>query len=241
MEPRSDEQLGRLRPFADELRPRQLTAVTAVAGLTGTGRLADDLYLIAHNDVTGRPRLQPRGAGLGLAGGLLAELLMAGQITLGPGMVAVSGAARPQGGLAGQVLRQVTAEREQHGPRDWLEFLSATSVARVAERLGAAGYLSQMSRRWPLRPRWVPSDPNCAFAAINRGRAALDPARPAGVASAALTGLAGACGLGPLLMQYAPAGARRPEDAAAFLPPALQYLITQTRAAVDSAVLARRM
>ena len=36
-----------------------------MAGLGGTGRLADDLYLMAHHDVSGRPYLQPREAGLG--------------------------------------------------------------------------------------------------------------------------------------------------------------------------------
>jgi Golgi phosphoprotein 3 (GPP34) len=43
--------------------------------LSGTGRLADDLWLLAHHEVTGRPHLRPRQLGLGLAGGLLAELM----------------------------------------------------------------------------------------------------------------------------------------------------------------------
>jgi Golgi phosphoprotein 3 (GPP34) len=42
------------------------------ARLGGTGRLADDLYLLAHHDVTGKPYLQPRAIGIGLAGALLA-------------------------------------------------------------------------------------------------------------------------------------------------------------------------
>lgn len=44
--------------------------------LGGTGRVADDLYLLAHHGATGKPHLQPRAAGLGLAGGLLAELML---------------------------------------------------------------------------------------------------------------------------------------------------------------------
>jgi hypothetical protein len=46
-----------------------------VTGLSGTGRLADDLYLLAHHEITGKPHLQPRAAGLGLAGALLAPAL----------------------------------------------------------------------------------------------------------------------------------------------------------------------
>ena len=45
--------------------------------LSGTGRLADDLYLIVHHEISGRPYLSPRAAGIGMAGGLLAELLAA--------------------------------------------------------------------------------------------------------------------------------------------------------------------
>ena len=46
--------------------------------LGGTGRVADDLYLLAHHEATGKPHLQPLAAGLGLAGGLLAEFMLPG-------------------------------------------------------------------------------------------------------------------------------------------------------------------
>ena len=44
--------------------------------LGGTGRVTDDLCLLAHHEATGKP--QPRAAGLGLAGGLLAEFMLPG-------------------------------------------------------------------------------------------------------------------------------------------------------------------
>ena len=59
--------------------------------LGGTGRLADDLYLVAHHEITGRPHLQPRALGLGLAGGLLGELALAGTIRLTRGLVVTGG------------------------------------------------------------------------------------------------------------------------------------------------------
>jgi hypothetical protein len=61
-----------------------VTGGELTARLAGTGRLADDLYLMAHNDVSGRPYLQPRALGLGLAGALLAELVLAGRVDAGP-------------------------------------------------------------------------------------------------------------------------------------------------------------
>src|SRR5437016_2551359 len=103
---------------------------TMSAGLRGTGMVADDLYLMAHNEASGRPFLQPRALGIGLAGGLLAELMLAGGITLGhdgtlftgsrpagPGLTGpgpagpgLTGPAVPADGLARQVLGLLTAE-----------------------------------------------------------------------------------------------------------------------------------
>jgi hypothetical protein len=54
-----------------------------VARLSGTGRLADDLYLLAHHEVTGQPHCS-RAIGLGLAGALLAELVLSGTICVQP-------------------------------------------------------------------------------------------------------------------------------------------------------------
>ncbi len=38
-----------------------------MTGLSGTGRVGDDLYLIAHHEISGKPYVQPRALGLGLA------------------------------------------------------------------------------------------------------------------------------------------------------------------------------
>ena len=42
--------------------------------------LADQFFLIAHEDRTGKSRLHPRATGLGLAAALLGELVMQGRI-----------------------------------------------------------------------------------------------------------------------------------------------------------------
>jgi hypothetical protein len=68
-----------------------------VTPLTGTGLAADDLYVLAHHDVTGRPFLQARALGIGLAGALLAELVLAGAIRVPDGRVALAGGARAGG------------------------------------------------------------------------------------------------------------------------------------------------
>lgn len=212
-------------------------------GLDGTGRVGDDLYLLAHNDVTGKPYVQPRALGLGLAGGLLAELILAGAVSVGWDQIVADGRRAPRDQLTRRVLGQLAAERERRPARDWLLYLSRTAAADVAGRLARSGYLVRAGG-WPWwrGGRWVPADRDSAFAPLLRVRATLDAARPLTAEGVVLAGLAEACGLGFRVAQYAPARAVRPVDqAVAQLGPGLAGLITQTRAAVDSALLAHRV
>lgn len=215
-----------------------------VPRLGGTGRVADDLYLMAHSDVSGKPLLQPRAAGLGLAGGLLAELMLSGKICAGPDGVMVADPAPPQEELAGLVLGMLLSEHERRAAREWLLFLARTAAGDVAYRLAKAGYLARVParRRWRGQ-RWVPVDSDCAFAPLVRVRPALLPSRPATVPAACLAGLAAACGLAPRMLMYAPPEASRRclDEAVARLHPGLRDLIAQTQAAVDSAVLSQRL
>lgn len=213
-----------------------------MASLGGTGRLADDLYLMAHHDVTGRPYLQPRATGIGLAGALLAELAVAATIEVNPEAVTVTGPAEPGEQLAGEVAGLIGAERDGHPAGEWLHYLARVAPAAVARRLAGAGYLTGVSSRLPWRAgRWVPSDSDCAFMPLARARQALDTSRPVSVQAAALVGLAAACGLETRLLAYAPPRDRRsPQEAAGLLPPGLRELVAQTQAAVDTAVLAQR-
>jgi hypothetical protein len=194
---RTDDRPG---PRPARLRPR----------LAGTGRLADDLYLIAHHETTGRPLLQPRAVSLGLAGALLAELIPAGAIEIVAGGVAVVDPGPPEDGLAREVLGQVHGERAQHLTQTWLAFLARTAPADVADRLEQSGYLTRAPARWPWSgQRWIPADAECAFTPVARVKSALDPSRQVTAQGAALAGLAAACGLGARLALYLPPGFRR--------------------------------
>jgi hypothetical protein len=83
-----------------------------VAQLSGTGRLADDLYLLAHHEITGKLHLQPRAAGLGLAGALLAELMLSGKIYFQADQIMVADRSPPEDGLARSVLGLLVSEPE---------------------------------------------------------------------------------------------------------------------------------
>jgi hypothetical protein len=212
-------------------------------GLEGTGRVADDVWLLAHDDVTGKPYIQPRPLGLGAAGGLLAELALAGAVSVRSETISVLPVrSPPPGALLLRVLRHLEAEREDHPAGEWLRYLARTAPTEVAKRLEADGYVARTGRWLPWRPdRWVPADRDGAFSPMLRVRAALDASRPLNEYAGVLTGLAEACGLGFRFAQYAPAHARSAEQVIAQLHPILGDLITQTRTAVDSAILAHRV
>jgi hypothetical protein len=209
--------------------------------LSGTGRVGDDLYLIAHHERHGRPYVQPRALGLGLAGSLLTELMLEGHVGIWNGQLVVTDNRRPDEALADRLLKQLVSEYEHHSVRDWLLYIARTAADDISRRLEVAGYLVRSGRRWRGN-RLVPVDADSAFAPMLRARAALDASGPPTDDDAVLAGLITACGLGFRLAQYAPTEAGRSVDQAiAQLDAGLRDLIIQTRAAVESALLAHRM
>jgi outer membrane murein-binding lipoprotein Lpp len=210
-------------------------------GLGGTGLVADDLYLMAHHETSGRPFLQPRPLGIGLAGALLAELMIGGCVFTGDDGAVAAGRTWPGDALARQVRDQVAAESGLHSVTVWLLFLGQSAAGSVAARLERAGYLTRAGGRVPWRaPRWVPVNPDWAFAPLLRARPATDAARLLTAHAAILAGLAAGCGLRFRLDQYLPAAGRSLEQAVNQLSPDLQQLTRAVQGAVDGAVLAHR-
>lgn len=207
--------------------------------LRGTGRVADDLWLLAHHEVTGRPHLHARQLGLGLAGGLLAELMTGPHPAIQlwyDGVVAIRPEVPPKAVKAHPLLSQIAAEPQLLPVRDWLLFLSRTAAAQVGVRLEQAGYVTRSRRRLPGLPaRLVPADRDWAFAPMTRATAALR--RPPGPYGIVLAGLAVACGLGYRLDLYMTGAGPAAEAAVAGLPGELRQLIAQTQTAVSAAVL----
>jgi hypothetical protein len=214
-----------------------------MSGLGGTGRLADDLWLLAHHERSGKAHLQPRALGLGLAGALLAELALPGTIRVWRGLIIPVGAQPPGDDLTHSVLRTMTAEREHLPVRDWLAFLAGTAARDVAHRLEHAGYLTCVRGGLLGRgERWVPVDADGAFAPLVRVKSALSARGSVAVQHVVLGALATGCGLDHQLTLYLPPGAReRLREAARQLDGGLRELVTVTQTTVDGALLAHRM
>jgi hypothetical protein len=157
--------------------------------LAGTKRIADDLWLIVHHEVTGRRHLAARSVGIGMAGGLLAELMAAEvpTVTVRGGYVLplrrrdgelVARSVRPGEPVAQQVLDVILSEPAPRPARDWLLYLGRTSAAVVAGRLERSGYLGRQPSRLPWRaPRPVPVNADWSHCALLRAHAALDGSR----------------------------------------------------------------
>ena len=210
-------------------------------------RLADRYFLAAH---TGSERLAPRVdpwlVALGCAGGLLAELLLEGEIDAEPA-VRPAGAGMPPDFLSWSVLREVRAEPE-HEVRTWIRYLAATSAQKVRARLTIIDVLCEVpvTTGWRAAPavawRASPLDQRSPAdeladlfareesAAVRSGMITVPDAQ-AEIALALLatgTGVAGRLGLSrPVLRQ----ASRRAEQWLPRLPSGLRAVVTEVAAA----------
>jgi Golgi phosphoprotein 3 (GPP34) len=212
----------------------------------GNGLLADDLFLLAHDEITGRPRLHPRVTGIGLAGALLGELTLFRRVDIradpdGREFVVVTEREPIDDALANAVLRQVMADGRPRTVRAWLGYLAQTASHNVGERLGAAGLVARAHSRLPRRAtRLVPTDMATAAWPATRLRLLLGRMDHVTVPDAALAGFAVACGLAQQILWDTPPSARQYLDyLVANLPAALRALLAQTENAVSDAVLSR--
>ncbi|MER7891411.1 GPP34 family phosphoprotein [Micromonospora sp. NPDC094482] len=204
--------------------------------------IADEFFLIAHNDSRGKAKLHPAANGLGLAAGLLGELLLYGHVMVTDGLVTVLDRRPPADALAHTVLDQLVGEPQHRAVRTWLSFLAQTSVASVGERLARAGVLRRQETRRLLRTSvsYLPVDLNAVAWPATRLRALLDRPEPPSVPDALLLGLIVAAGLSrEVLWSAGPRAHHRLNVLIPALPAPLKELVAHTEAAVGAAVLRR--
>lgn len=202
--------------------------------------LADEFFLIAHNDSRGRARLNPVATGLGLASGLLGELVITGHLTVASGLIDVADDRPPADALSHTVLDQILNEPQHQAVRTWLSFLAQSATESVGERLARAGAVRRQETRRLLRSAvvYVPVDINAAAWPSTRLRALLDEPEPPTVPDALLFGLITATGLTrEVLWSAGPRAHHRLSVLIAALPPPLKELVMHTEAAVGAAVL----
>jgi hypothetical protein len=228
-----------------------------VSGRPARLRLADEFFLVAHNHdaQTIVPRLSGTGIDLGLAGALLAELVLERRVEINGAQVVVFDPTPPGDSLAASLLRDIVTEPPL-GIRVWLDFLSQDARDKVGSRLHVAGQFARVR----LRKWW--GGQSVQYRAVDAERALVPEvrlhdllARPHPdlgrsrisqdhklMQDVTLAALAHATGLLGALPWYHGAHRARSQsdDLRRVLPPPLLELTEQTEAAVGDAVLGRR-
>jgi hypothetical protein len=119
------------------------------------GVLADQYFLIAHEDRTGRSRLHPRATGLGLAAALIGELVLEGRLELLDGDLHIIDRRPPGDALSHDILSLLIAQPQHREVRTWLAYLSQDAAIRVGERLIRVGAVEPVTKRKMLSTQTI--------------------------------------------------------------------------------------
>ncbi|MBC8991536.1 GOLPH3/VPS74 family protein [Micromonospora chalcea] len=205
--------------------------------------LADEFFLIAHDDQSGRPRLHHTAITHGLAAALLGELAFAGRLTFDRGHVQILDRRPPGDPLQHLVLDRLVAESRYTATRTWLAYLAADSYEQVARRLWQVGKVEpqQHRRLWRTTTVHVPTDMNVAAWSWARLSTKLRQYEELSPFDLALAGIAASCRLDQFILDGAPyavgAHLRRLLAAA---PKPLHELRADLDTAIGNAVLSHR-
>src|SRR4051794_10799980 len=90
--------------------------------------MADDFFLIVHDDRDGRARVYARAVELGLAGAMLGALVLEQRIDIEAPRLRVISPEPPPDPLAHTNLATMIAEVQHREVRTWLQFLGRTAV-----------------------------------------------------------------------------------------------------------------
>lgn len=208
-------------------------------------RLADDYYLIVHDDRSGQLTVTPQVAGLGLAAALIGELLLSGHLTVrDDGLYPGPTASWPDSLLGARVLRVVSDLRQDRLAGGWVRFLALDALADVRDRLLNDGVLTRQPRGLlSRRISYPPVNSNDAAWAGMRLARHLSQRETLSVQDATLVGIVMATGLLDEVLwdPLTHAGGRGYASTvrACLLPPMLT-LLAHTEACVANAVLTRR-
>ncbi|HEX4814654.1 MAG TPA: GPP34 family phosphoprotein [Nonomuraea sp.] len=209
--------------------------------------LADDFFLVAWDTTgSGKPRMHLQGIALGLAGALIAELVLARRVAVRGVRLGVADPQRVEDPVADAVLSEIRNSPHHTDVRTWLAYLAQRSLADVSGRLEADGLLQRETGKLLRRkqPRYFSNDFSRAVWPATRLRLALVKYRPLDPRDMALATLVDACDLtGIVLDDAADRRAARTYLATllAAMPQPLSDLSRQVRAAVGDAVLTYRI
>jgi hypothetical protein len=208
--------------------------------------LADDFFLVSWDTTgSGKPRLHVQGLALGLAGALIAELVLAQRVTVRGVRLGVADQRPIHENVIDKVLTEIHNSPQHTDIRTWLAYLAQRSVAEVSGRLETAGRLQRETPKLLKRKqsRYFSTDFSAAMWPAARLRLALARCQPLSPQDMALATLVDACGLTDTVLDD-PSDRRVARQylttLLAAMPQPLSDLSRQVSAAVGDAVLTYR-
>jgi hypothetical protein len=154
--------------------------------------LADEVFLIGHDENSGKAHISDASLDTVLAGGVLGELLFTGQIALTEETLVVAYGDAPTGDVArDNAMLEIHKQAERYPVRAWVEHLRGDVRSMVAARLVRLGLIERVEARvmlkttirYPFRNRIAAATP------IARLRYMLDHPANLDEHTAALAGL----------------------------------------------------
>lgn len=160
--------------------------------------LADEVFLVGHDQYSGKPQIGDSVLDTGLAGAVLGELVLNGRLTVDEENIVSVRDQRPYGErVTDAAMAEVLKQHEAHPVRAWVEYLREHVRTMVAPRLIQAGLIERTQVRQMLKQvvRYPAKDPLVAAAPQARLRYVLDHPRNLDEQTAALGGIVMAVGL----------------------------------------------
>jgi hypothetical protein len=209
-------------------------------------RVADDYYLIAYHGLSERRRPDSSVASIGVAAGLLGELILADWLTIsGSGVWLLQGTVPLADPLLTELLTLMQSLPDEHGLDTWLAHIATEALDDVRGRLASSGVLIKSARRRFIGKQVVyePANSNTVVWPTVRLTGQLSRVEPITLADAVLAGLVHATGLtGHLLWDPA---SHRPgleylPDLLRALPAPFLILLERTEVAAGRVLLTKR-
>jgi hypothetical protein len=124
--------------------------------------LADELFLVGHDQYSGKPQVSDGVLDTALAGAVLGELVLAGRLSIGDDTIVVVRDQRPHGErVTDAALTEILKQQQAHPVRAWVEYLRDHSRTMVAPRLVQIGMIERVQVRAMLKQtvRYKATDP----------------------------------------------------------------------------------
>lgn len=194
--------------------------------------LADECWLVAHDDTTGTSLLPPRLAGLAAAAGLICEMIHNNRITATDGHLALRNLAPSPDPLQHTVIGHLV--RENHTIDTWLQYFGRTAEDDIAARLIHQGALEEQHSRGLFgrkKHSYVPKATNNAAWPTARIAKRLSQARPVDAVDQILISWIDAVGLNAHVLWDDPnnVGARYLQYVTTHLPAQYRTVLETTR------------